>query len=173
MMNCAKIAFIEAYLRDEFSPAERAEFERHLAACPRCRQAVEREQRFDELLRGRPLLAAPATLRERVLKGLDSPKLLFSFSDRIWMIGLGLVLAAIGAIIGYAGREIVSGVYARILQWLALERVFESARSHLPTTGTDWLGQLTAANSLSLLNFFVAAVILCWGLWQMVKVLRR
>jgi len=173
MMSCAKIAFIEEYLRGEITPAERSEFERHLASCPRCRQAVEREKRFDELLRGQPQLAAPAMLRERVMKGLDSPKLFFSFSDRIWMIGLGLVLAAIGAMIGYAGREIVGGAYGRILQWLASERFFESARGYLRSSGTDWLGQLTAVNPLSLLNFFVAAVILCWGLWQMVKVLRR
>ena len=172
-MNCAKIDFIEQFLRGDTAAAERSEFERHLTACPRCRQALERERSFDALLRARPLLAAPATLRERVMKGLDSPKLFFSFSDRTWMIGLGLVLAAIGAIIGYAGREIAGGIYTRISHWLASERLFESARSYLPTAGTDWLGQLTTVNSLSLLNFFVAAVILCWGLWQMVKVLRR
>ncbi len=82
-MNCAKTAFIEEFLRGESTAAERSEFELHLASCPRCRLAVERERSFDELLRRRPLLAAPATLRERVMKGLDAPKLSVPFSDRI------------------------------------------------------------------------------------------
>ena len=137
-MNCATITFIEEYLRDETAPSVRSEFERHLAVCLRCRQGVERERSFEAMLRGQSLLLAPATLRARVMEGLDAPKLSFSFSDRIWIIGLGLVLAAIGAIIGFAGREVVSGLSSRISQLLAAEKVFEAARRYLPIAGTDW-----------------------------------
>lgn len=172
-MNCPKLQFVEEFLRGEIPPGERAEFEGHLGVCARCQKALTREQQFDEMLRRQPLLAAPEALRERVMVTLGSQRAFFSRADRLWVIGFSLVVAAVGSIIGYGGGEFINAIYSRVSQWFAHAGITGPARGALPTVGSEWLGQLTAGNSVMLLNFLVGGIVLCWGLWQMVKVLRR
>ncbi len=173
MMNCPKLQFVEEYLRGETPPRERAEFEGHLSVCPRCQQALAREKRFDEMLCRQPLWAAPDGLRERVMTRLEPQRAFFSRADRLWVIGFSLVVAAVGSIIGYGGGGFINAIYSRVAQWFAHAGITGPAGGSLPAMGSEWLGQLTAGNSIMLLNFLVGGIVLCWGLWQMVKVLRR
>ena len=60
------------YLDDELAGEELTAFESHLAACARCRAAVEAERRFlDAIHSARPLYTAPPELRSRVEKVLE------------------------------------------------------------------------------------------------------
>jgi anti-sigma factor (TIGR02949 family) len=99
-MKCADFEFIEEYLRGEIAPQEQREFKEHLASCPACRQALERENRLDDLLRRQPLIPAPKGLSARVMSSLKSQRAPYSISDRLWAIGLGMVLAAVGGVLG-------------------------------------------------------------------------
>jgi anti-sigma factor (TIGR02949 family) len=73
-MQCAEVdKFIPAYVDGEFTEDDRAEFERHLAECSRCREAARFEARFKASLRAnlrRPSL--PVGLRERIRADIEA-----------------------------------------------------------------------------------------------------
>ena len=65
----AQMAF---YLDDELQGSERAAVESHLSACGPCREMLESERRFLEMIRAaRPLHAAPPELRSRVRRSAE------------------------------------------------------------------------------------------------------
>jgi anti-sigma factor (TIGR02949 family) len=76
-MQCGEIdRFIQAYVDGEFADEDRAEFERHLAECERCRDVARAQARFKASLRAhlrRPPL--PEGLRERIRKQLAAAPL--------------------------------------------------------------------------------------------------
>lgn len=68
------------YLDKELSVSQVIEFRAHLEICEACRQVLEAEEGLSRVLhRSRPLYSAPATLRDRILRGTkeSSPKDLF------------------------------------------------------------------------------------------------
>jgi anti-sigma factor RsiW len=79
-MECADLArAIEAYLDGELDARERADADEHLAACPRCRHAVEHRARVRSALRrclrdamdAAPGCRAPPDLRLRIVDALE------------------------------------------------------------------------------------------------------
>jgi mycothiol system anti-sigma-R factor len=68
MNQCKEVrAQMTFYLDDELQGSERAALETHLSGCDACRQLIDGERRFLEVIRGsRPLHIAPSELRESV-----------------------------------------------------------------------------------------------------------
>ena len=73
-MRCDDVQrLVHAYLDGELLEADRIGFDEHVGACAACRGIVDEEARFKATLRARlrPVPAAPAELRARVLAALD------------------------------------------------------------------------------------------------------
>jgi len=67
MKTCADLRpWIDAYLDGELDPVHSLEMERHLAECPTCAQACEREGALLKAISSAPRYAAPAELRGRL-----------------------------------------------------------------------------------------------------------
>jgi len=91
-------SLLHAYVDGEFEPAERAEFEAHLAGCEACRTRVNGEQAFRKELRAAAAVRAPQALRARIDVGLRR--------ERRWSTVRKLVrpevVAAMAACAGFA-----------------------------------------------------------------------
>jgi hypothetical protein len=172
-MNCPEEQFLEEFLQGEASANDGAAFQQHLESCAPCRLRLEKERQFDGLLRTVPLLKAPAELRQQVLAALQNVRHGFSLPDRLWVIGLALVCAGVGALVGWGGAGFIRGLYSKLSQWAGHFSALDSIRGLPSSAQPDWPSWLSAGNSILLLNFLIAGIILCWGLWQMVRVLRR
>jgi len=67
-MNCHEVeTHAPPWLDGELGIDETVALEAHLGSCLRCRQVVEREQQFRQLLRRQPRESAPPELRTRIL----------------------------------------------------------------------------------------------------------
>lgn len=62
------LAQLEAYLDGELDAAQQHELERHIADCYPCADRATFERRLRALVQSSCLEAAPATLRQRILK---------------------------------------------------------------------------------------------------------
>ena len=72
-MNCALIGrYAGAFIDGELDPASQLEFEQHLNQCARCQERVTFERSVSEQTRDALSAVAPATLRQRVLRALDT-----------------------------------------------------------------------------------------------------
>jgi anti-sigma factor RsiW len=73
-VTCADArALIPAWVDQELSQLDGLALERHLSVCPQCASEAKRHASFVKGLKGHlPRLQAPADLRARVLRGLDS-----------------------------------------------------------------------------------------------------
>jgi anti-sigma factor (TIGR02949 family) len=100
-MQCAEIdKFIPAFVDGEFAEEDRAEFERHLAECQRCREVARFEARFKASLRAalsRPSL--PEGLRARISAQLAAAPLPPSRWRRVGY-GAAFVAAAASVLVG-------------------------------------------------------------------------
>jgi mycothiol system anti-sigma-R factor len=62
---------IPLYIDKQLSVSQVIEFRAHLEKCEACRQVLEAEEELSRVLhRSRPLYSAPATLRDRILRGI-------------------------------------------------------------------------------------------------------
>lgn len=66
-MSCLHLETIYGYLEGEFGPAERAEFERHLAGCSKCREAVEARKTLIRAAESLPAFSVPADFARGIL----------------------------------------------------------------------------------------------------------
>ncbi|MFH2005965.1 MAG: anti-sigma factor [bacterium] len=101
-MQCQDMEkFIHVYLDREFAEEDRADYERHLAGCERCRGLARFEQRFKQqlktsLARPRLRLDERESVRRRVMQTLaDAPPL--PADRRAWRWALRLAPAAAAA----------------------------------------------------------------------------
>lgn len=69
-MSCLRPDRMDLYLEDELSGAERAEFERHLAACPACRLELEDRRLLGLALTELPPIEVPESFVEAVMARL-------------------------------------------------------------------------------------------------------
>jgi len=171
-MNCSELHTLEDYLDGTLPEEECRRFERHLKACASCQQAVEQEKSLQNLIKSQLQLKAPPDFQRRILKGLmaeESPRLV---PDWLWASGLGLVVAVIGLLVGKVGNQFVQKVARGIGDLASRTRLMDYFDNLGSLLQSDWLNQLYGGSNVLMLNFVVAGIILCWGLWQMVKALR-
>jgi len=172
-MNCPELQTFEDYLSGELTDPQRCELEAHLQGCQSCRRVLAREQKFDALLRNQPLLKAPAGFRERLLAALDVRDSSRAYPEWLWALGLGLVIATVGLLAGKLGSRPLGRILHEITALVSQSNFGKTAESLQSLPGANLLPQFPGGNSILLINFLIGGVILCWGLWQMVKALRR
>ncbi|GGR59214.1 hypothetical protein J2S40_001036 [Nocardioides luteus] len=96
-------SLVGAYLLEAIRPAERADFEAHLAVCAECREEVDSLRAATAALAGTVAAAPPPSLRERVLRtASETPQLppLISPAPRRRRRLMAAVAAAAAAVIG-------------------------------------------------------------------------
>ncbi len=148
-MNCQDMEkFIHVYLDREFAEEDRADFERHLAECERCRQLARFEQRFKQQLKtglARPHLRLDEreSLRLRLMSTLDNaPPLPARSSMTRW--ALRVVPAAAAAVLVFTlilqERSPTGRHAASLLKALTLPRsaVQPKVKSQDPVAVRDW-----------------------------------
>ena len=94
-MQCQDMEkFIHVYLDREFAEEDRADYERHLSECERCRRLARFEQRFKQQLRtslARPHLRLDEReeVRQRIMRSIaEAPPLPAQGPARRWAIRL-------------------------------------------------------------------------------------
>ena len=95
-MSCLSLDRLYRYLDGDLVPEEAAEFELHLAACARCREAVEERRALSQAASSLPDLELPAGFSEVVLARIvraEAPR-------KSWLAILGIGLGALGASLG-------------------------------------------------------------------------
>jgi predicted anti-sigma-YlaC factor YlaD len=172
-MKCPEIQILEEYLSGELNSSVQHELEAHFASCSTCRTLLAREQNLDKILRNQRQIAAPPELCQQVIAALEDPKVHRSLPEWMWVLSMGLVVIALGFLSGIYGSPYLDGFKL----WFKHNILGAGVLKSLPGLGqipkADWLMQLPGINSVSLVNLGVAGIILCWGLWQMFKALRR
>lgn len=171
-MKCPSLPQFEDFLSGDLAGEERRRFEEHLRSCAVCQKILERERQLDELLRGQPLLKAPPGFSRRVLERLTSVKADRTLPDWVAALSLGVALSFLGFLIGKFGISFIRTLTEDIGALIARADTSSAFKGLEGLIRSDWYLQLTGHSSLLMLNFIVAAIILCWGLWQMVKALR-
>lgn len=66
-MRCLRIEQIYLYLEKELSPAEEKEIHKHLAACPKCKKAVEERNLLHQAAESLPLWKTPPDFTQQVM----------------------------------------------------------------------------------------------------------
>src|SRR5262249_42922318 len=95
-MDCAHVLrFIDAYIDGEFDAGDRAEMERHLAACERCHGEARRQSAWKAALRARaPRAAAPYAVHVKIQRALDAESSQGPLWRRVgWRVAPALVAA--------------------------------------------------------------------------------
>jgi hypothetical protein len=97
-MSCLRPDRMNLYLEDELSGAERAEFERHLAACPACRLELEDRRLLGLALTELPPIEVPESFVEAVMARL--PRAPRSGISRV-LAPVTATAAVLAAFLGY------------------------------------------------------------------------
>lgn len=166
-MKCPELTLIEEYASGELAEEAGRELEAHLESCVSCRAILDRERRLNDLLRAQVLLKAPPQLRLRVMETLETESSDRAVPEWFWVLGMGVAVVLMGLILGRIGSPYLDGFKL----WIGEHILRSSLWQNL--TDTSWLAQLSTGSSMLVVNLGVAGIILCWGLWQMIKALRR
>jgi anti-sigma factor RsiW len=127
---------VNQYLDGALSPAERADFVRHLATCPACQAELAQSQALFRLIEGLEEAPVPLDLKAEVLAGLPR--------HRLWPAGRWILLVQAAATV--------------LLFWIALPRLamwYEALRAWM---APGWLS--SAATGL------IAWPAAAWQRWQ-------
>lgn len=171
-MKCPSIEQFEDFLHGELTAQAEHQFEEHFKTCPACRMVLERERRLDELLRGQSLIRAPEGFTQRVLTALTSAKSSSTLPDWLQAFALGLIVTFLGVFFGRLGKPLIDRIIEKI-GLLGKEVNVQKGIENLGIlTENDWGSGLFGGNELFFVNVFIGGLILCWGLWQMIKALR-
>lgn len=171
-MNCPSLQRFEDYLSGELSGDELRQFEEHLQSCASCRQALEGEKQLDDLLRSQPLMKAPQGFSRRVMANLTFVEKSSTLPDWLMALALGLIISFTGFMIGKLGLPFLRSLTDKVGTLIANSDILAGLEKVGGFAQSDWFLQLSGGSHLLVLNFIVAGIILCWGLWQMVKALR-
>jgi anti-sigma factor RsiW len=120
-MSCLKVAEVYAYLEDDLLPEQRADIEKHLKLCPKCRQAVEERRYLTEVASSLPALEVPDDLVRRVMVKISSrpsslPVWLTAFIVGLSSLGLLCLLLILSG--GKSAFAILAGFNHSILIYL-------------------------------------------------------
>ncbi|MFH1736216.1 MAG: hypothetical protein ABIE92_16075 [bacterium] len=123
-------------------------------------------------MRSIEMRSAPAKMHANVMNRISIAPLRNNIPDWLAALAFGLFLAFLGSVIGKwkapdldAGISWLSGspLVAGILEWIG-------KLAELSPEG--WFSASNGSSGILILNMLVAAVILFWGLWQMVRAMR-
>ncbi|HDH57038.1 MAG TPA: hypothetical protein ENF16_00335 [Bacteroidetes bacterium] len=171
-MKCPPLQMIEDYLSGELPAEDRIRLEEHLESCVSCRKVLSRERELDDLLRYQPILKAPEGLYARIMSKLPAQEKTALLPDCLTALAFGLLLAFGGFMVGKFATPLIGNLAEKIAAFrLDPEMVAEIDRFGLLSQG-DWFSQLSSGGNIIIVNLIVGGIILCWGLWQMVKALR-
>lgn len=171
-MNCKERQYLEDYLDGLLSGPERLQFEEHLDSCPSCRREVQLERSLGNLLKDRLSIHAPAGFSRQLLKRLVAEESSRRIPDWLWATGLGLVVASMGIVAGKLGDEFVQKIFGGLVGLITDSNLVKSLGNLESLAQSDWLPQLASGTNVLILNLAVGGVVLCWGLWQVIKALR-
>ena len=111
-------------------------------------------------------------MQSRILAELPVVKASNSLPDWLQAFALGLIVIFMGVFFGNLGKPVINRVMEKIGllgEGITLKKGFENLGIF---SNLDWNSGLFGGNELLMVNVLIAAVVLCWGLWQMVKALR-
>ncbi|MCX6640665.1 MAG: zf-HC2 domain-containing protein [bacterium] len=171
-MNCPPLQSIEDYLIGALAQSERRTLEEHLETCSSCRQTLAHEQELDDLLRALPNLGAPEGFSKSVLSKMAAKPASRSLPDWLWALGVGLFVTFLGIMASRFGAPFTKELAQEVSSFIHGSGVQNRLSDLGAISQSDWLSQLTTGNNVFILNFAVAGIVLCWGLWQVVKALR-
>lgn len=169
-MKCPDLETFDDYLLGLLSAESSADLEAHLTICSKCRSLLEKERRLDEWLRRQDRIPAPPGFFQNVMNSLEKKTASKTLPDWIWATGIGLSVAYVGIFLGKIGSACTPPLIER------LKSFFTGFGSKITVDWwmrDEWMLKLAGGNNLLIVNFSVAGIILCWGLWQLVKALRR
>ena len=103
-MNCQDVQkFAYTYLDAEFDGRERGEFETHLRMCPPCKQAVERDALFRDMVRAKLCVNVPCDdLKSRLQSRLDCAQQRRSMTTVV--VPMAIAATVTVAIVGWQWR---------------------------------------------------------------------
>lgn len=172
-MKCPSVESFADFLSGELHEDELARFKEHLAVCPSCQQRMAGEERLSALLRNHLPLKAPMDFRDRVLAKLALSKARIPIPDWLFAVAFGLLVAFGGLTVGRFGGAILQNLTGKVSDLPFDTKILGEFDKIGFFQHGDWIAQLSGGGNLILVNFALAGIILCWGLWQMVKALRR
>ncbi len=126
-MNCLKIGEIYDYLEGNLPPAQQAELERHLSACPRCEEAVVARRLIEQAASTLPDLELPPDFSRRVMATIlhqEGPLPRWFAALVVGLSSLGLVCFLLAISGGGAGLTFVSGFLRFFLAYFQNATVF-------------------------------------------------
>ena len=160
------------FIDEPAGSGRRAELERHLAECHRCRKLLETQRSFERTARTiRPVEPSPEFTR-RVLDMLQSSRKERRLYRLMTILGAGIPLALVGVLIGYAvslggnadaqgGEDLLGGVFGdwgATLEYLqsALGSVLGNTGAAITQAGQTDVLAVAVITIASLLLLFVA-----------------
>ncbi|TKJ39980.1 hypothetical protein CEE37_09600 [candidate division LCP-89 bacterium B3_LCP] len=168
-MECPAIEIFEDYLHGELKITQRTDFEEHIGSCQSCRTVLERENRIDELFQLHTLQRAPAGFIARLTPKLTPVTSQRSLPDWLQALALGLIIVFAGFSLGKWATPFLKDVLLKLSKFGSDKDVLGSFKEIEIFSKSGGALEILSGNEIMALNLFIAGVIFCWGLWQMVK----
>jgi anti-sigma factor RsiW len=172
-MKCLDLQNIETYLSGDLDSEAARQLELHCQICPACAANLEREEALEKLLRRHLSLEVPAGFHNRMMNKIALEKQSRTFFALNWGIGLGLIIAFLGFLVGKMGGALLPSLYDKFQQALQQSTFLQNLEIAAPDSISKWLLDFSQGNYVMIVNLAVGGIILSWGLWQMVKALNR
>ena len=171
-MKCPPLQVFEDYLSGDLPTKERLHLEAHLESCASCQKVLDREKQLDDLLRSQPIMKAPEDFYVRIMSKLPTLEKPAILPDWLTALAFGLILAFGGFMVGKLTTPLIGNLTEKVgTLKIDPNLVKEFDKLELLAQG-DWFSQLSSGGNIIIINLIVGGIILCWGLWQMVKALR-
>jgi hypothetical protein len=169
-MKCPENKIFDDYFSGLLPFKKRAEFSEHVESCPDCKAIFEAEDALDGLLRTQHTEKAPAELQRRVMEQIAQMESAKGLPDWFMALAFGLVVSLVGLMVGKLGKPILDLISreASNINFTPFNAEFLNS-----ITQSELYLRITGSSQILLLNFLVAGIVACWGLWQMVKALRN